>query len=158
MKYLEKYWTIFIVVFFFSMFMKPAICVLIVGALVFYIGLNAILFLRKIKEKGVVGIGRILSYKVDDEGYKIPVIEFTPLGRETVAAKPSFYVSTDLSKIWSYSKMTDREVRILYDPDDPTKFLLLDEKSFSHIGSVICIVAGLFFIVLSVRIFLGHPI
>lgn len=129
---------------------------LIVGSLVFYLGIMAIGFLKRIQEKGVEGIGRILSYQVGNKGYKTPIIEFTPLSGETVTAKPFLYASTDLSKIRSYSNLIDTEVVVQYDPDDPKKFVLAGERSFNYIIFTVLILVGLFFIVLSICNFLGY--
>jgi hypothetical protein len=156
MKYIEKYWILIVIVFFFSMFINPAICMLIVGSLVFYMGIMAVGFLKKIQNKGVEGVGRILSYQVGNRGYKTPIIEFTPVNGETVTAKPFLYASTDLSKIRSYSNTTDTEIVVRYDPDDPNKFVLDGERSFNYIVFTVFILAGLFFIVLSICNFLGY--
>ncbi|WP_072833576.1 DUF3592 domain-containing protein [Flavisolibacter ginsengisoli] len=156
MKYVQKYWILIVIVFFFSMFINPAISMLIVGSLVFFLGISAFLFLKKIQDKGIEGVGRILSYQNGNKGYKTPIIEFTPLNGETVTAKPWVYASTDLSKIRSYSNKIDSEVLVRYDPEDPTKFVLESEKSFNYIAFTIFTLAGLFFIVLSICNFLGY--
>ena len=54
MKYIQKYWILIVIVFFFSMFINPAICILIVGSLVFYIGIMAVRLLKKLQEKGTL--------------------------------------------------------------------------------------------------------
>ncbi|RYZ62856.1 MAG: DUF3592 domain-containing protein [Chitinophagaceae bacterium] len=156
MKYIQKYWILIVIVFFFSMFINPAIGILIVGSLVFYIGIMAVGLLKKLQEKGIESVGRILSYQVGNRGYKTPVIEFTPLAGEPVTAKPFLYASTDLSKIRSYSNLIDTEVRVRYDPDDPKKFVLAGEKSFNYVVFTVFMLAGLFFIVLSICSFLGY--
>jgi hypothetical protein len=104
----------------------------------------------------VEGVGKILSYQIGNRGSKTPVIEFTPITGETVTAKPFLYASTDLSKIRSYSNLIDTEVLVRYDPDDPKKFVLADEKSFNYVVFTIFILVGLFFIVLSICNFLGY--
>ena len=156
MKYIEKYWIVLVIVFFVSSFINPAICFLILGSLFVYIGIVALLFLKKIGETGVKVRGRILAYQASNRGYKSPVIEFTPTGGETVTAKPFVYASTDLSKVRSYSKTIDTEVTVLYDPKDPTKFVLAGEQSFNYIVLTIVTLAGLFFVILGICIFLGY--
>jgi hypothetical protein len=155
MKYIQKYWILIIIVFFFSMFINPAICLLMVGSLVFYIGIMAVGLLKKLQEKGIESVGRILSYQVGNKGYKTPIIEFTPLAGEPITAEPFLYASTDLSKIRSYSSLST-EVLVRYDPDDPKKFVLAGEKSFNYVVFTVLILAGLFFIVLSICNFLGY--
>jgi hypothetical protein len=156
MKYIQKYWILIVVVFFFSMFINPAICMLIVGSLVFYMGFMALKLLKKLQEKGIESVGKILSYQVGNRGYKTPIIEFTPLTGEPVTAKPFLYASTDLSKIRSYSTLVDTEVLVRYDPDDPKKFVLAGERSFNYIVFAIFILTGFFFIVLTICNFLGY--
>ena len=156
MKYIEKYWILIVVVFFFSMFINPTICILIVGSLVFYMGIMAVGFLKKIHDKGVESVGRILSYQVGNGGHKTPIIQFKPLTGETITAKPFIYASSDLSKIRSYNNLIDTEVLVRYDPDDPKKFVISSEKSFNYIVFTIFILAGLLFIVLSICNFMGY--
>lgn len=154
MKYIEKYWILIWVVYIFAMFVKPVLCILILGSLCFYGGVSAIILLNKIHDRGIESVGRILSY-VRNKSYKTPVVEFTPVDGDIVTAEPFIYVSTDLSKIRSYNTMMDMEVLVLYDPKDPKKFVLAGEKNSNYIFFFIIILVGLGFIVLSVCIFSG---
>jgi hypothetical protein len=156
MKTIRKYWIAIVGVFFFSIFINPAICIIIVGSFAFYMGISAILFLKQIQNKGIETIGRILFYQTGDKNYKTPIIEFTPADSETVTEKPFVYASTDLSKVRSYSKLIDTEVVVLYDPENPKRFVLAGENSFNYTVFSIFIMVGLFFVVLSVFNFLGY--
>jgi len=121
-----------------------------------YVTTTAILFLKKIKQKGISCTGKILSFESGSRGYRTPIVEFTPIGGELIAGKPFFYASTDLSKIRSYSKMIDKEILILYDPDDPKKFILKREEGFNYVFLALVIVIGLLFLILSICSFIGY--
>ena len=156
MNQIRKNWTIILIAFTFFMFIKPALCFFIVGSLAFYMGTIAIRFLKKIQDKGVECTGKILSFQSDDEGYKTPVLEFTTSEGELINEKPFAYASTDISKVRSYKNMIDKQVSILYDPDDPKKFVLTDEKGFSYFAFSFFILVGLGFIILSICGLLGY--
>ncbi len=129
---------------------------LILGAIFFCMGTQSIFFLKKIKKKGVSCTGKIISYESDSEGYKTPIVEFTPFEGTLIAEKPIIYGSTDLSKIRSYKKMIETEVSILYDPDDPKKFILTNENGFNYFMVILFGLLGLGFIVLSLFVFSGY--
>lgn len=156
MHFIEKYWKIIIVVFVLSMIIKPAICFLILGTLLTYIGFVAISFLKNIARNGIVCTGQIIEYQKDSDGYKTPVIEFTTQNGELIREKPHVYASTDLSKIRTYNNSINQPVPILYDPDDPCKFVITTERQFNHAVFIIIILAGLFFTGLSFAALFGY--
>lgn len=151
MQRLKKYWIIIVLVFFFSMYLKPAICFFILGSIAFVVVIDSIRVQKRLGSNGIDGIGRILSY--DDD---TPVIEFTPPGGETIAEKPYLYVSTDLSQIMPNHNQTGHEVPITYDPNDPTKFVLTGEKGINGIALVVFFLIGLALIAVGVACWLGH--
>lgn len=156
MKYIEKYWIIIIIAFGFCMFIKPALCMLIIGFVAFYIGVETVIFYRKIQKKGVECIGKIIEYQSDDEGYKTPLVEFTPISGEYVKEKPTFYASSDLSKIRSYKNMIDQTVSVLYDPDDPKRFILTNEKEFNYFFLTFLFLVSLGFLIVGISSLLGY--
>ena len=157
MSHIKKiYWIPFFIAFGISMFVKPAFCFLLIGSAAFCIGIYAVIFLKRIQEKGIACTGKILSYETGSEGYKTPVVEFTPLGGAPITGTPFVYASTDLSKIRSYKKQIDQEVLISYDPDDPKKFILSQEKGFNYFFLVIVILFGSIFIVVGLCSLLGY--
>jgi len=150
MEIVKKYWIVIIVTFGLCIFIKPALCPLILGTLLSYLGLCSVVFLKNISKRGIDWTGNIIEYESDSEGYKTPVIEFTTLKGETVKKKPTIYATTDLSKIRTYKDLINHSVPILYDPDDPQKFILKNEGGFNYFISVIFILGGLFFVGLSI--------
>jgi|GEM_PF-846897 len=156
MKLVQKYGVIILVAFVLSMFFKPVVCFIILGFLACYIGITEILFLNAIRKKGVECTGRILSYQAGTEGYKTPIIEFKTLHDEVISEKPSLYASSGLSKIRSYKKMINKEVAVLYDPENPKKFILVDEIDFSYFALIFCTLIGLVFLIVSVGSILGY--
>jgi hypothetical protein len=156
MNFIKKYWVVIFIVFFISMLIKPAFCFFIIGALLFYVSFDALVFLKEIQQKGIETSGRVLSFQTDRNGHKTPIVEFTPIGRRVITGKPFIYSSTDLSKLRSYKKNIDKDVLILYHPDDPKKFVLSNEKGFNYFVFSVLTLAGLAFIILSVCSFLGY--
>lgn len=156
MDLIKKYWIGIIVTFGLCMFIKPALCFLLLGMLISYIGFAAILFLKKITKTGVDWMGKIIEYQSDSDGHKTPLIEFTTLTGDTIREKPFVYASTDLSKIRTYKNLIDQSVPILYDPDDPKKFVLKNEEGFNYIVFIVFILAGLFFVGLSIAWLIGY--
>jgi hypothetical protein len=95
------------------------------------------------------------AYQSDNEGYKTPVIEFSTTSGEEITEKPLFYVSSDLSKIRSYKDKFDQPVSVLYDPDNPKKFILISERKLSYLFLTVLFIFGLVFIVVSIGSFFG---
>jgi hypothetical protein len=156
MEIIKKYWIAIVVVFGLCMFIKPALCALIIGTLISYMGFAAVIFLKRISKTGIEWTGNIVEYKSDSDGHKTPLIEFTTMTGEYIKEQPIVYASTDLSKIRSYSNFINQPVPILYDPDDPKKFVLKNEKGFNYIVFIIFILAGLFFVGLSFSWLFGY--
>ena len=156
MELIKKYWIAIVVTFGICLFVKPALCFLILGAIISYAGFASVAFLKKIKHSGVDWTGKIVEYQSDSDGHKTPLIEFTTMTGDFVKEKPFVYASTDLSKIRTYSKFIDQTVPILYDPDDPKKFVLNNEEGFNYAVLIIFIIAGLFFVGLSISWLLGY--
>ena len=140
MQYIKKYWIFIVVVFGLSMFIKPALCFFILGSVISCVSIASMRFQKRLGKNGIHCTGRILSFEVDNDGYKTPVIEFTPVGGAVITEKPFVYVATDLSKIRSYDSLIGNEVLITYDPDDPKRFVL------AHAKSVNIVVFSLFFL------------
>lgn len=151
MKYIKKYGAIIVIVFVFFMFIKPLVCGLILGSLVLYIMIEAIIFLEKIKKKGVVSTGKIIDFESDSDGDKIAIVEYK-VGNELITGTPFVPTLKDLS----YIKKIDEDVSILHDPKYPEKFILTDYTSFNYFIYLIFIFAGLTFIFLSIFGLLGY--
>lgn len=138
------------------MFIKPALCPLILGTIVSYMGFASVIFLKRITRTGISWTGNIVEYQSDNDGHKTPVIEFTTMTGDFVKEQPFVYASTDLSKIRTYKNSIDQPVPILYDPDDPKKFVLKNEEGFNYVVFILFIFGGLFFIGLSISWLLGY--
>jgi hypothetical protein len=156
MDLIKKYWIAIVVAFGLCMFIKPALCFLILGTLISYIGFAAVIFLKKIARTGVDWTGNIIEYQSGSDGHKTPLIEFTTMSGDIIREKPFVYTSTDLSKIRTYSKFIDQSVPILYDPADPKKFVLKNEEGFNYVVFIVFILAGLFFVGLIIGWVLGY--
>ncbi|TDW52535.1 uncharacterized protein DUF3592 [Flavobacterium sp. 270] len=140
--------------FVFFMFYKPAVCFLILGTVALYFLLSSILFLNKIKKSGIESVGKIVSYESDNEGYKTPIIEFETADGQNLAGKPFLHTSTDLDKFQSYKERIDKNIKIIYDSENPEKFIL--KHNSVGCGMVLMGIVGLVFIFLSIGSLLGY--
>lgn len=156
MNFIKKYPILFVITYLILAFINPAFCFLILGSIFFYLGSRSIFFLNKIKRTGLSCTGRIISYASGSEGHKTPIVEFTPMGGNLITEKPIIYASTDLSKLRSYKKKIDTEVSVLYDPEDPKKFILVNENEFNYFIVILFSLVGLGGIVLSICVFAGY--
>jgi len=153
---IKKYGIAIVVTFGVCMFIKPALCFLILGTLTSYISFTTIIFLRKISKTGIDWTGTIIEYKSDSDGHKTPHIEFTTMTGDIIRGKPIVYASTDISKIRTYGNLINQTVPILYDPDKPKKFVLKNEKGFNYFVFIIFLLAGLFSVGLSISWLFGY--
>ena len=72
----RKYEWLFVIAFVFFMFYKPIFCFLLLGTLIILYVIQYSLFLNNVNKNGKEGNGKILSYEIEDEGYKSPLVEF----------------------------------------------------------------------------------
>lgn len=154
MDFIKKYWIVILVAFGLSIFVKPALCFLILGTLVSYASLNAILFLKHIANNGIDCTGKIVEYQSDSDGDKTPLIEFTTRSGKLIRETPYVYTYTFSS--FSFKDSVNQAVPILYDPEDPKKFVLNNERKFDYAAFIIFILLGVFFVGLGVSSILGY--
>ncbi|MFH7010966.1 DUF3592 domain-containing protein [Flavobacterium sp. FlaQc-52] len=144
---------IFVILFIFFMFYKPAICFLMIGILLLFYAYSSISFLNQIKKNGIESFGKILSYESDNDGYKTPFIEFLTTEGKNITGKPFLHTSSDLDKFQSYQENINKTITIRYNPEDPEKFVI--ENNFNGLGSLLLIIIGLLFTGISVASLLG---
>lgn len=142
------------VLFVFFMFYKPSVCFLMVGSLVLYYVIKSVSFLDEINKNGIEIVGKIVSYESDNEGYKTPVIEFETVDGKNLIGKPYIHASSDLDKFQSYSENINKNIRIIYSPESPEKFIIKNSSP----GCVLIFgaIVGLVFIILAAGSLLGH--
>jgi len=142
------------VLFVFFMFYKPSVCFLMLGSLALFYVIKNVAFLNKIKKSGVEIVGKIVSYESDDEGYKTPVIEYETSEGKNLMGKPYIRSSSDLDKFQSYSQNINKNIRIIYSPESPEKFIIKNSSPgcVLILGSII----GLVFIILTTGSLLGY--
>jgi len=84
LRYIERHLVVFVVIFGVAMFVKPDLCFVMLGLLVFYLGLTYFIFLRRLKNIGLQSPATILEYQKNKRGNSIPYVEFTTLMGEVV--------------------------------------------------------------------------
>jgi len=142
MERLKKYWILFVIGFFLLAIIKPALCFLIFGLFILYLSIASIRLQKRLSVLGVECVGRILSFETDSDGDKTPVVEFTPTGGTVITEKPFIYSSTDLSKLRSYDNLIGKEVLVTYDPEDPKRFVLTQEKGLNIFVFAVFLLGG----------------
>lgn len=156
MDYIKKYAVWITIAFGLAALIKPELCFLILGSLALYFGISTKKFLRAIKRNGIECAGTILEFTSDSDGYKTPSIEFTTNSGEHITGQPSFYTTSDLSKLRSYENLLYQPVSVMYDPNDPKKFILTDHKDIENLVLAICILFGGVFIGVAVCSLSGY--
>ena len=156
MEFIKKYGIVIVIVFALSMFIEPAVCFFILGSIFFYAGVKAVLLLKRIRRNGIACTGTITEYESDSDGYKTPFVEFTTLAGDRIAKKPYLYASTDADKLMSYKNRIGQPVPVLYDPNDPKKFILTDQTGLNYFVFMLCFVMGSAFLVVSICSFMGY--
>jgi len=73
-----------------------------------------------------------------------------------IEGQPYVYTSTDLSKIRSYKSLLDQSVAVLYDREDPKKFVIASEKIANYSILFIFLLGGVFFVGLGISNLLGY--
>ena len=150
MEYLKRYWPIFAIVFIMLVYIKPAVALLVLGPAFCYWSIRGIRTQRKIRNNGIECIGRILSFEADNDGLKVPVVEFTLTRGRVVSGKPHIYSFTDLRKVWPYDSLIGSEVLVIYDPDEPKKFVITSRKNHIIFFYVLFFAISLFLTVMGV--------
>jgi hypothetical protein len=143
----RKYEWLFVIAFVFFMFYKPIFCFLLLGTLIILYVIQYSLFLNNVNKNGKEGNGKILSYEIEDEGYKSPLVEFEINGKKIIK-KPYYYSSTDLSKFKTYRNNIDMSIPIIYIPNDPEKFIIKSEKNFNYFTLILFTIVGLIFLLI----------
>lgn len=156
MTHFKNFWLAIVAVFAVCAFMAPYLCPMIIGICFVSISCYSFFWLLRISKRGVRETGTIREYQRGNDGYQTPLIEFTTQAGETIRGTPFFYGATDLNKVRSYKKFIDQQVPILYDAEDPKKFVLKEDERFNYILLVLVTLAGLFGIGLSVAGMLGY--
>ncbi len=139
-----------VILFAFLMWYNPAVCFIILGGGTLIGGIYTCFVVSKIIKNGIQGIGKILSYESDSDGYKTPKVQFYTQEGNEVIRKPWFYASTDLSKLRSYKRKLNKEVEIIYDPKNPKKFLIQSERAFNYFALSFLFIVAIVFLVIGI--------
>src|SRR5688572_8193683 len=125
----EKYLIPIVIVCLVLFLINPVVCFLVVGLLAFgYVIISAFNF-KKIQRKGIECTGEIVSYQANAKGYKTPVISFTAIDGQIICATPFVYASSSFDILKSGNKNIGKKVLVLYDRDNPERFILKESAS-----------------------------
>jgi Protein of unknown function (DUF3592) len=150
-----KYRIVIAIAFFLALVIKPALCFLFFGSMGLYLGFKSVRFLTKLRRKGIECTGTILAYNSDEEGFKTPLVEFFPADGSKIASEPYIYASSDLSKFRSFKDKINQPVTIVYDPDDPKKFILEEDDEMNYFFLIILFLVSIVFSSVGISSLLG---
>jgi hypothetical protein len=156
MNFIAKYWLVIVVVFGVCIFIKPPLCFLLLGVLIVYMSLEAIIFLNKMATKGIACTGIIIEYQSDSDGDKIPLVEFTTIAGDLISGNPYVSASTSLSKVKAAKGSIQDTVSILYDPKDPKKFEVVNDRRNNYAILILFLLLGLLSLLLGTCTLLGY--
>ena len=132
------------------MFIKPALCALMIGLIGVYISVEYTFLLKKIYTNGVECPGKIVGYKTEGEDGKIPLVEFTTIQGEIIKETPILYGS------FSSINRIEQSFLVRYHPDDPKKFVFVKDSSSDFFSIFIVFIICLTFVVLSIGSLLSY--
>jgi len=146
MKNLEKYGYFIFAVFVIFMFVKPAICFLILGFYMLYLGSEYKVIIDEIEQNGITTEGKIIKYSRDDEGYQIPIINFSTKKGEFIEKEPHYYFVTDFNKFKSFKNSIGESTIIKYNAKKPEQFVIDGKYSLHRTTIIIMILVSLILI------------
>lgn len=135
---------------------KPELGFIALGAIFMFMGIGALAFLKKIHIIGVPCTGKIVGIENTRRGHKTPVVEFEPTRGHLICKTPHAHASTDFDILTSSKHLIGKEVPILYDPEDPEKFVIEGKAGSASFVFVIFIIAGIALIVIGCADLLGY--
>ncbi len=143
--YIKKsWWTPLFIVFVVCMFLKPALCFVLMGLIFILMSIVAIRFLLRMKHVGIDAMGSIVTYSPENN-INTPMIEFKTISGQIIREKPFVYTASSLmlSRLKGNNSMD--EVRVVYDPDKPEMFVISADRTFNYTTFIVFIIAGLLF-------------
>lgn len=119
------------------------VALLFIGIICCVVALFKGYYLYLIEKKGRTSSAIILNYQLDFVGNIIPVIEFSSEGR-TIRSRPFYFSLTRLFNSRIFREMTNNKLNVAYWPDNPEKFILLEEnKTYYHFKILFWIFMGI---------------
>uniref|UniRef100_UPI00404932AD DUF3592 domain-containing protein n=1 Tax=Flavobacterium sp. TaxID=239 RepID=UPI00404932AD len=115
----------------------------IIGLVVISVGVYGMIFIDLIKKRGKVTNGKIVSYQKDDEGFKTPIIEFTTRNGKLVRKVPTTFFSFKSSFSKHSNSALNENMQVLYDPNNPEKFLIKQNIETDYNAYIFIVIIGL---------------
>ncbi|MBW8360300.1 MAG: DUF3592 domain-containing protein [Weeksellaceae bacterium] len=143
MKTLEKYWTYIVIFFAIFMFVKPVVCLLILGFIFSFIGVHYLSVVTNLKNFGLTINGKISKYSRDGKGYQTPVIKYTTFDGKIIENEPYIFSTSDLNKITNFKNQIDKTIVIRYNSQNPDEFLLQKQVIFTKVISYFFTIFGI---------------
>lgn len=156
METIKKYQIVIVLTMVALAYIKPPLCFVLTGSITFYLGLTSIKLLKKLRISGIERTGKITEIVENSDGHKMPFIEFTAMTGEAIKGKPFVFTTTNSSILKTNKYQPNQSVQIVYDADEPKKFVLSNEEASNDLVFKIFMIVGLLFIGLGICWLLGY--
>jgi hypothetical protein len=124
----NKFEVIISILMIISFFYKIEISIFLLGIILLKITIDNLKLIQRINRNGVKINGKIKEYKKDSDGYKIPFINFSTFDGKIIEKEPNIYFATDMSFFKNYKNKINQDVEITYNKENPSEFLISNEK------------------------------
>jgi len=118
--------------------------------MIFVLALSCFSFIDYINKEGIKTNGKIVTYKLDNDGKKTPIIEFKTLEGKLITKTPYYYFSTDLSFLKTFSDKKDESIEVIYDKKKPQKFLIKTENNSNSVILTAMLIISIIFIAIPI--------
>ncbi len=151
----KYYWLIFIILVL-LLFTCPVAIVFLIGAVFFISSIWTIFFLQKMKKQGFESSGMVMYYESDKKGNKTPFIQFNTATGQQILDKPTIYSSISINIIGSLNDIEEKNVLILYDQRNPSKFVIATDLGYNIGAAIFFFISGMAIIGAGFFILLGY--
>jgi hypothetical protein len=150
MKFIKKYWLVIGITLFVLASIKLELTMILFSSMVIYGCVEMGIFVKKMDKSGIECVGKIVGYE-----FKTPVIEFTTASGILIKEQPFVYGSTNLNGITLSKNNIDQLVSVLYDINEPKKFVLSGDKGMNYFLMGFIILIALFFFIMGIGSLFG---
>lgn len=147
MKTVRRYTIITFIAIVVFAFVNPPICFMILGLLFIYLALKFLVLLNDLETYGLDAEGKVVEYKLDADGYKIPIIEFKTQSGEGIKGTPASSLSGYIGPYRFSNKPNDVKVNVRYNPKEPEVFFLKGDEGEGYFLLIVVGCLGLILIV-----------
>ena len=134
MKWIRRYSIPIFLLFAAGILFAPGLAALLFSALCALIALEMRRTLHSLREGGVEAIARIERIERDSDGDMIPVMAFETAEGARVLGRPVCFTNISFGYGSTRKRDAAQELTVRYQPDNPEKFVVMDEEGNARIA------------------------